>query len=86
MKINPSMTKDEVVLPFKITESDLVVIHTPALDVLLIERADHHAPWQSVAGSKDFPGESLVDTAGRKTAQRDAYSFADGSNDIDRIG
>ena len=42
--------------PFKIPESVLVVIHTPALEVLLIQRADtaqgvEH--WQSVTGSKD---------------------------------
>jgi dATP pyrophosphohydrolase len=38
---------------FKIPESVLVVIHTPALDVLLIRRADAAAFWQSVTGSKD---------------------------------
>lgn len=51
---------------FKIPESVLVVIHTPALDVLLIERADHPGFWQSVTGSKDSQGESLVDTALRE--------------------
>src|SRR5574343_585218 len=39
--------------PPKIPESVLVVIHTPALDVLLIERADAPGYWQSVTGSKD---------------------------------
>ena len=51
---------------FKIPESVLVVIHTPALDVLLIERADHAGFWQSVTGAKDFLNESLVDTAVRE--------------------
>ena len=37
---------------YKIPESVLVVIYTPALDVLLIERADHPCFWQSVTGSK----------------------------------
>ena len=36
----------------KIPESVLVVIYTPALDVLIIERADHPGFWQSVTGSK----------------------------------
>ncbi|MCX7271890.1 MAG: dihydroneopterin triphosphate diphosphatase, partial [Burkholderiales bacterium] len=36
----------------KIPESVLVVIHTPDLRVLLLERADHPGFWQSVTGSK----------------------------------
>jgi dihydroneopterin triphosphate diphosphatase len=51
---------------YKIPESVLVVIHTPESDVLLIERADHAGFWQSVTGSKDFSGESLVNTAVRE--------------------
>ena len=35
------------------------VIHTPALDVLLIERADKPGYWQSVTGSLDAPDEPL---------------------------
>ena len=31
----------------------LVVIHTPALEVLLLERADKPGYWQSVTGSLD---------------------------------
>lgn len=51
---------------FKIPESVLVVIHTPALDVLLIERADHAGFWQSVTGSRDTLTEAFVDTAVRE--------------------
>ncbi len=51
---------------FKIPESVLVVIHTAALDVLLIERADKPGYWQSVTGSKDSPEEDLLDTAIRE--------------------
>lgn len=53
---------------FKIPESVLVVIHTTALDVLLIKRADAGEAvfWQSVTGSKDQPTENLVDTAIRE--------------------
>ena len=53
----------------KIPESVLVVIHTPALDVLLIERADRPGYWQSVTGSKDTPDEPLVETAVREVAE-----------------
>ncbi len=54
---------------FKIPESVLVVIHTPALEVLLIERADKPGFWQSVTGSKDWPDEPLFDTALREVAE-----------------
>lgn len=53
----------------KIPESVLVVIHTAALDVLLIERAGQPGFWQSVTGSKDAPGEPLVDTCVREVAE-----------------
>jgi dATP pyrophosphohydrolase len=44
----------------------LVVIHTPALDVLLIERAGTGGFWQSVTGSKDTEDESFECTAARE--------------------
>ena len=47
--------------PPKIPESVLVVIHTPGLDVLLIERADRAGFWQSVTGSKDTLDEPLAE-------------------------
>jgi dATP pyrophosphohydrolase len=50
----------------KIPESVLVVIHTPDLEVLLIERADRPGYWQSVTGSLDAPDEPLIDTAARE--------------------
>lgn len=54
---------------FKIPESVLVVIHTAALDVLLIERTDKPGYWQSVTGSKDSLEESLFDTAIREVCE-----------------
>jgi dATP pyrophosphohydrolase len=53
----------------KIPESVLVVIHTAALDVLLIERADEPGYWQSVTGSKDRADEPLVETCVREVAE-----------------
>jgi dATP pyrophosphohydrolase len=53
-------------MPYKIPQSVLVVIHTPALEVLLIERADRPGFWQSVTGSLDHPGEVFIDTARRE--------------------
>lgn len=55
--------------PFKIPESVLVVIHTPDLQVLLIERADHPGYWQSVTGSRDTLDEPLAQTAWREVAE-----------------
>lgn len=55
--------------PFKIPCSVLVVIHTPALDVLLIERADKPGYWQSVTGSLDSEDEPLEATARREVAE-----------------
>ena len=53
---------------FKIPVSVLVVVHTPALEVLLLERADHPGFWQSVTGSQD-EGEALRDTAIREVLE-----------------
>jgi len=56
------------VKPFKIPVSTLVVIHTAALQVLLLERADRPGFWQSVTGSQD-PGETLAQTAAREVME-----------------
>ncbi len=53
-------------MPYKIPVSVLVVIYTPALEVLLLERAEPPGFWQSVTGSCDAPGEPLVETARRE--------------------
>ncbi len=50
----------------KIPESVLVVIHNPALEVLMIRRADASAYWQCVTGAKDFPDEPFDATAARE--------------------
>jgi dATP pyrophosphohydrolase len=55
--------------PYKIPQSVLVVIHTAALDVLLICRADAQAHWQSVTGSKDSEQEDFRTTAAREVLE-----------------
>ena len=50
---------------YKQPVSVLVVIHTPALDILLLERAAHPGFWQSVTGSHEND-ETLVNTARRE--------------------
>jgi dATP pyrophosphohydrolase len=64
--------------PFKIPESVLVVIHTAALDVLLIERADSPGFWQSVTGSKDDPAESYEQAAIREVREETGIDCASG--------
>jgi dihydroneopterin triphosphate diphosphatase len=54
---------------YKIPESVLVVIHTPGLDVLLIERTDTPGYWQCVTGSKDTLEESWEATARREVLE-----------------
>ena len=53
---------------FKIPQSVLVVIHTPALEVLVIRRVDS-GTWQSVTGSKDFEDETWHSTAVREVKE-----------------
>lgn len=45
-----------------------MLVYTPGLEVLLIERADHPGYWQSVTGSQE-PGETLVETARRELVE-----------------
>lgn len=52
----------------KIPVSALVVIHTPALEVLLLERADRPGFWQSVTGSQ-HEGETLREAAIREVRE-----------------
>jgi dATP pyrophosphohydrolase len=63
----PEVEDDDAIdMPYKIPESVLVVIHTPDLHVLLIERADRPGFWQSVTGSLDTENEELHETARRE--------------------
>lgn len=64
---------------FKIPESVLVVIYTPALDVLLIKRADAAEFWQSVTGSKDSVEEDFRDTAVREVLEETGIDCAAGT-------
>ncbi len=56
-------------IAYKIPQSVLVVIYTPALDVLLIKRADAPDFWQSVTGSKDALDEPFAQTAAREVQE-----------------
>ena len=61
----------------KIPRSVLVVIHTPGLDVLLIERADHPGYWQSVTGSLDRDDEDILEAARREVMEETGIDAAE---------
>ncbi|MBL8317322.1 MAG: dihydroneopterin triphosphate diphosphatase [Burkholderiaceae bacterium] len=71
--------------PYKIPESVLVVIHTPARQVLLIERADKPGYWQSVTGSLDTPDEPLVQTCIREVAEETGIVIGAGGVMLDNL-
>ena len=54
---------------FKIPRSVLVVIHTPTLDVLMMERAKWPGFWQSVTGSLDREDEPCLEAAIREVGE-----------------
>ena len=54
---------------YKIPRSVLVVIHTPDLHVLMMERAAWPGFWQSVTGSLDRDDEPLAETAVREVGE-----------------
>lgn len=49
--------------------SVLVLVHTAALEVLLLERAARRGWWQSVTGSLDAPEEPLSEAAAREVRE-----------------
>lgn len=65
---------------YKIPQSVLVVVHTPAADVLLIRRADAEDFWQSVTGSKESPDEDYAATAAREVLEETGIDCRPGSH------
>ena len=62
----------------KIPVSVLVVIHTPDLRVLLLERVDHPGFWQSVTGSVDRADEPLPETCRREVLEETGIDASGG--------
>ncbi len=62
--------------PHKIPRSVLVVIHTPDLQVLMMERAGWPGFWQSVTGSVAHESEPLRETAVREVREETGLDAA----------
>lgn len=60
---------------YKQPVSVLVLVYTPELAVLLLERADYPEHWQSVTGSVE-PGETLAHAAVRELAEETGIDAA----------
>jgi dATP pyrophosphohydrolase len=69
----------------KIPESVLVVIYTEALDVLLLERADHPGFWQSVTGSRAARDEPLTQTCVREVEEETGLATTESDYDDWRL-
>jgi len=62
----------------KVPISVLVVVHTEALEVLLLERSQRAGYWQSVTGSLDWPQEALEAAAAREVLEETGIVAAQG--------
>lgn len=63
----------------KLPVSVLVVVHTAALDVLLLERRVRAGYWQSVTGSLDSLDEPLEAAAAREVLEETGIAAASGA-------
>jgi len=53
-------------MTFALPESVLVIVHTPDLQVLLLQRVNRRGWWQSVTGAREPQDVALLDTARRE--------------------
>jgi dihydroneopterin triphosphate diphosphatase len=65
-------------MSYKLPVSVLVVVHTAALEVLLLERAARPGFWQSVTGSLDRPDEPHEEAAARELREETGMELAQG--------
>lgn len=56
-------------MTFALPESVLVIVHTPDLQVLLLQRVGRRGWWQSVTGAREPFDASLRDTARREVQE-----------------
>jgi dihydroneopterin triphosphate diphosphatase len=61
-------------MAYKIPESVLVIVHTRALEVLVLERAREPGLWQSVTGSREPDDPDLMAAARRELLEETGLS------------
>jgi dATP pyrophosphohydrolase len=66
-------------MSYKLPVSVLVVVHSAALEVLLLERASHPGYWQSVTGSLERLDEPFEQAAAREVREETGIEIAPGS-------
>jgi len=66
-------------MSYKLPVSVLVLVHTAALDVLLMERATRPGFWQSVTGSLERLDEPLEAAAAREVGEETGIEIARGN-------
>ena len=66
-------------MSYKLPVSVLVVVHTAALEVLLLERSTRPGFWQSVTGSLDRLDEPLERAAAREVAEETGIAAGQGN-------
>jgi len=66
-------------MSYKLPVSVLVVVHTVALEVLLLERAARAGFWQSVTGSLERLDEPLEAAAAREVGEETGIEIARGN-------
>jgi dATP pyrophosphohydrolase len=59
----------QTAMAFSLPESVLVIVHTPDLRVLLLQRVARRGWWQSVTGAREAGDATLADTARRELAE-----------------
>src|SRR5262249_12400988 len=62
-------------MAYKIPESVLVIVHTRALEVLVLERAQQPGLWQSVTGSREPDDPDLLAPARRELLEETGLSI-----------
>jgi dATP pyrophosphohydrolase len=71
-------------MSFKIPESVLVVVHTRALEVLVLQRTGRDGLWQSVTGSRE-PGDADFAATARRELREETGLVAGTLTDWQRV-
>jgi dATP pyrophosphohydrolase len=68
-------------MSFALPESVLVIVHTPDLQVLLLQRVGRRGWWQSVTGAREEGDATIMDTAHRELSEETGIDAGAGLRD-----